>query len=183
MKIVFPACVAFGLATIALAADQKGSSKPPTHSQSEMECDHPEAKPESGSGEKKPGSVIVRGAKIERAPSVSLADLLRAPEQRDGKTVVTEGRVRRACTRMGCWMELAAGDEGPGVRVTFKDYGFFVPTDSSGATAKVQGTVKLVELSDRSAAHYQSEGARMAKDRHGKYREVQLVASGVELRR
>ncbi len=138
---------------------------------------------EPATKQKGAAGLILRGAKIEKAPNISLAELLKSPERQEGKSVVVEGKVRRACTRMGCWMELAELEKGPGVRVTFKDYGFFVPTDSAGANAKVEGTVKLVELSDRSATHYQSEGGSVAKDREGKYREVQLVASGVELKR
>lgn len=80
-------------------------------------------------------------------------------------------------------MELAPTDKGPGVRVTFKDYGFFVPLDSAGSTAKVEGTVKVAELSPERARHYEAEGAKVAKGKDGKYREVQLVALGVELRK
>ena len=91
--------------------------------------------------------------------------------------------MRRACETKGCWMELAATDKGPGVRVTFKDYGFFVPLDSAGAKAKVEGTVKVAVLAPEKAKHYESEGAQVAKAKDGSYREVQLVASGVELRK
>ena len=56
--------------------------------------------------------------------------------------------MRKACEKKGCWMELAADAKGPGVRVTFKDYGFFVPLDSAGRTAKVEGVVKVAELSE-----------------------------------
>ena len=127
--------------------------------------------------------VLLRGEKIDAAPNVTLADLLGAPESKDGKKVIVEGRVRRACQRRGCWMELANDQSSPGVRVTFKDYGFFVPTDSAGRQAKVAGMVKVVELSESAAAHYESEGGTIRRDSSGKPREVQLVASGVELRR
>src|SRR2546423_15257819 len=77
---------------------------------------------------------IVRGQKLGASPKVALADLLATPQANDGKTVTTEGSVRKNCERKGCWMELApaASKDGPGLRVTFKDYGFFVPLDSAG---------------------------------------------------
>jgi hypothetical protein len=128
-------------------------------------------------------AVITRGQKIGQPANVQLKDLLASPERQKGKAVVVEGKVRRACERMGCWMELADSEEGPGVRITFQNYGFFVPLDAAGAKAKVAGTVKIVELSDATAAHYESEGGRVAKDPKGARREVQLVATGVELRR
>jgi hypothetical protein len=80
-------------------------------------------------------------------------------------------------------MELAGTEKGPGVRVTFKDYGFFVPLDSAGSTAKVEGVVKVAMLDDAKAKHYEAEGATVPKGKDGKYREVQLVAVGVELRK
>jgi len=127
--------------------------------------------------------VILRGEKLGRGPMVPVSQLLRFPSEHDGKTVRVEGNVRKACSRKGCWMELASTPKGPGVRVTFKDYLFFVPTDSEGAKAKVQGVVKVAELSEATAQHYESEGATVPRGADGKPREVQLVASGVELRR
>jgi 3-oxoacyl-(acyl-carrier-protein) synthase len=77
-------------------------------------------------------------------------------------------------------MELAPSEGGAGMRVTFKDYGFFVPTDSAGAKARVQGTLKVAELSAAQAEHLRAEGGSMSA---GAQREVRLVATGVELRR
>lgn len=128
-------------------------------------------------------AVIARGEKLKGLELVALEKLLASPKDFDGKTVALEAKVRKACTKKGCWMELASSDTGPGVRVTFKDYGFFVPLDSAGATAKVEGLVKVAELSPEKAKHYESEGAHVAPDRDGRFREVQLVATGVELRR
>jgi len=125
------------------------------------------------------GTVLVRGEPLPtgRAP-VKLSSVLAHPE--DGRAVLVEGVVRRACTRMGCWMELVPAEGGAGVRVTFKDHGFFVPTDSEGARARVQGTLRVTQLSAEQAEHLRSEGASVAA---GTGREVSIVASGVELRR
>ena len=122
----------------------------------------------SASGTLKPGAVVLRGEPLPKnqVPQ-KLSAVLSKPE--DGKSVLVEGVVRRACSQMGCWMELAPAEGGAGVRVTFKDYGFFVPTDSAGAKARVQGTIKVAD-----------EGASMTA---GARREVRLVATGVELRR
>ena len=133
----------------------------------------------SGPATLEPGAVLVRGEPLPRgAKPVPLASVLGKPE--DGRTVLVEGVVRRACSQMGCWMELAPAEGGQGVRVTFKDHGFFVPTDSAGAKARVQGTVKVAQLSPAQAEHLRSEGGSMPA---GAQREVLLVATGVELRR
>jgi hypothetical protein len=149
---------------------------------SDEECHHP---PTAEGAPKGDAAVLLRGEKLKGLPKAELAQLLKAPGDFDGKTVALEGTVRRACERKGCWMELstAKSDKGPGVRVTFKDYGFFVPTDSAGRTAKVEGVVKVAELSEERAKHYESEGATVPRGKDGKAREVELVASGVELRK
>ncbi|MBF5043724.1 DUF4920 domain-containing protein [Aggregicoccus sp. 17bor-14] len=162
----------------------------PGHAHAEGgECHHP-PEPAKAAAAKAPaageGWVLTRGEPLKGAPTVTLAELLRAPEAHAGKRVRVEGQVRRACERKGCWLELAegaSGSKGPGVRVTFKDYGFFVPLDSAGASARVEGVVQVAELSEARAQHYTSEGATVPRGADGKPREVQLVASGVELRR
>ncbi|MBS1149146.1 MAG: hypothetical protein H6Q89_844 [Myxococcaceae bacterium] len=126
---------------------------------------------------------LVRGEKLKGLPKVELAALLKDPAASEGKTVALEGKVRKACEKKGCWMELAVEDKGPGVRVTFKDYGFFVPLDSAGSTVKLEGVVSTKELSEDKVKHYQTEGATVTRGKDGKAREVQLVASGLELRR
>ncbi len=115
-----------------------------------------------------------------------LKQVLSDPQTYAGKTVLVEGHVRRACSRRGCWMEIADGTDAkaPGCRVTFKDYGFFVPTDSAGSTALVQGTVKVASVEARRVEHLESEGANFAsKQADGTAQEVQLIASAVELSR
>ena len=126
---------------------------------------------------------MTRGEKLKGATPVALEKLLESPSDFDGKTVAVEAKVRKACEKKGCWMELAGTDKGPGVRVTFKDYGFFVPLDSAGSTAKVEGVVKVAMLDDAKAKHYEAEGASVPRGKDGKYREVQLVAVGLELRK
>jgi Domain of unknown function (DUF4920) len=127
-----------------------------------------------------PGKVLLRGAPLPKGTPVTVELLLK--DGREGQTVLVEGTVRRACSHKGCWMELAPAD-GPGVRVTFKDYAFFVPIDSAGARARVAGTVKVTTLSKEHADHLAGEGAVLKRAADETAREVQVVASGVELRR
>jgi len=83
-------------------------------------------------------------------------------------------------------MEVAAGSDPklPGCRVTFKDYGFFVPTDSAGADAKVQGVLGVNSLPAERVAHLESEGGQFPnKNADGSVDELRLVATSVELQR
>ncbi len=117
---------------------------------------------------------------------VKLATLLAAPESYEGKTVYVEAEVRRACSRKGCWMELVEGaaEQPATCRVSFKDYGFFVPTDSQGAHAKLQGVVELKKVTPRFVQHLEEEGATFAnKQPDGSATELALVATGVALKK
>ncbi|MDB4970176.1 MAG: hypothetical protein JWN44_5865 [Myxococcales bacterium] len=125
------------------------------------------------------------GVALKAAP-VKVAALLAKPEGYEGKTVVVEGMVRAACTRKGCWMELAPSAEKgtAGCRVTFKDYGFFVPTDAAGAKARVEGVVGVKTIAAAEVAHLEGEGAVFGKKgKDGSAQEVRIVATGVELER
>ena len=128
------------------------------------------------------GEVQRYGATLEPAPVVPLASLLSDPKAHTDQTVTTEGRVQRACSRKGCWMEIGSGEDA--CRVTFKDYGFFVPTDSAGAFARIQGRLATREVEPAAVEHLESEGARFRNKRaDGSATEVRLIASAVELRR
>jgi len=124
------------------------------------------------------------GAPISPGPVLSLADVLSSPERFRDQAITVEGHVRSACTRRGCWMEVAesADPKLPGCRVTFKDYGFFVPTDSAGSRAKVQGTLGVNTLPPERVLHLESEGGQFPhKNPDGSVDELRLVANGVEL--
>jgi hypothetical protein len=79
-------------------------------------------------------------------------------------------------------MNLKSGDQS--VRVTFKDYGFFVPMDSAGATAVMEGVFSVRTIPEATAKHYASETPGGKPDPiKGDQKELNLVASGVELMR
>jgi hypothetical protein len=115
-----------------------------------------------------------------------VATVIERAAQYQGKTVLVEGKVRAACSRKGCWMELAptSAKGTQGCRVTFKGYSFFVPIDSAGATARVEGVVTVRDVSSGEVEHLESEGAVFAnKAADGSAKEVRIVASGVELKK
>lgn len=124
------------------------------------------------------------GTALGASPAVALDDVLKTPEKFAEQTVTVEGEVRRACTRKGCWMELSEAQDAaaPGCRVTFKDYGFFVPTDSAGSKARVEAKVETRVVKPEMVAHLESEGGTFReKAADGSAREVRLVATGVEM--
>ena len=128
--------------------------------------------------------VVARGAAIAKdAPVVPLAQVLEKPDDYTKNAVVTAGMVQKSCERMGCWMEVVPEAGKDGLRVTFKDYGFFVPKDSKGMTARMEGVVEIRTLSKDEADHLESEGAKVKRNPDGTARELSFVANGVELRK
>ena len=124
------------------------------------------------------------GAPLSAGETLPLAKVLGAPDAYAGKQVRVEGVVRTACAKKGCWMELAAADgTGPGCRVTFQNYGFFVPRDSAGAKARLEGVLQVKTLAKKEVDHLEAEGAKFAKAEDGTAKEFRIVATGVELRR
>lgn len=114
---------------------------------------------------------------------MALTALLANPKAyAEQQTIITEGPVQRACSRKGCWMEIGEGDDA--CRVTFKDYGFFVPTDSAGARARVQGRVVVQRVEAARVAHLEGEGAKFrSREADGSANEVTFIATGVQLTR
>jgi len=128
------------------------------------------------------GEILTRGAAISRsAKAVPLAKVLESPDAYTKDAVVVEGVITTACERKGCWMQLAAAEGEQAVRVTFKDYAFFVPLDSKGMNARAEGVTTVRKLSKRDADHLEEEGAKLKRNEDGTANEVSFVASGVEL--
>jgi hypothetical protein len=123
------------------------------------------------------------GSPISPGTAVALSSVMEKPDAFQDQSLIVDAKVRRNCTRRGCWMEIADGSaDAPGCRVTFKDYGFFVPLDSAGSKARVQGTVQVRVVPGPEVEHLESEGAKFAnKQADGSAREVRMVATGVEL--
>jgi len=122
------------------------------------------------------------GAPVTLTETTPLADALAKPESFTGKEIVVEAIVTKSCKKKGCWMILKNGDSE--VRVTFKDYGFFVPKGLTDRRARVQGVVARQTLSIKDARHFlKDEGA--SKDEIKKItapvETVSFVASGVTL--
>lgn len=127
--------------------------------------------------------VVRRGAEIGDSPTVDLKEALAAAEEYVGRSVIVEGKVDKVCPVKGCWLELMPADEARGVRVKFKDYGFFVPKDSMGSMARLEGKFVREELSKREVDHLVGEGATLTTKPDGTAAQVSFVARAVELRR
>lgn len=116
---------------------------------------------------------------VEAVPlSAALAQL----DEGQAKQVKVSGQVTEVCQAKGCWMILVDGEQF--ARITFKDYSFFVPTETSMQNAVIYGTLEASTLNAETAAHYaQDAGDQEAHDRllasELAVKEYSLVASAV----
>jgi Domain of unknown function (DUF4920) len=130
-----------------------------------------------------PADVVKRGAALGNSPTVALAEVLEAPKLFSGRMVMIDGVVERNCTDKGCWMEIAPKTGAQGVRVTFKNYGFFIPLNSKGMRARAEGEFTVSQITKEKADHLEGEGAHLRRNADGSATEVTFIASGVEFRK
>ena len=100
-----------------------------------------------------PVTYVSFGAEITADEALPIGKVVADPDAYDGQTVKLAGVVREVCQNKGCWMTLEGGD-GQSVRVTFRDYGFFVPKDIAGRSVVLEGSVRREELSVETLRHY-----------------------------
>ena len=117
---------------------------------------------------------------------VAINAVLAEPAKWNGKTVKVSGQVGAVCQKKGCWMTLGTGEPGgKSVRISFKDYGFFVPKDCIGRQATVEGEFAVSAPSAAQAQHDAKESVKPGQTPPpvAVPREVlALVATGVDLR-
>lgn len=99
----------------------------------------------------------------------------------DGELVVIETEIQQVCQKKGCFFMARDGETV--ARVRFKDYGFFIPTDSAGKTVTLAGTVSRIELSPEQAAHFADDLGEAAPDPTMAQFEYQIMATAVRIPR
>jgi len=92
-----------------------------------------------------------------------------------------EGKVVDVCKKKGCWMTLEMANGEP-MRVTFKDYAFFMPMDIVGKQVVLDGVAKKQTISAETLRHY-AEDAKKSPEEVAKItdpkKELAFEAKGV----
>ena len=73
-----------------------------------------------------------------------------------------KGIIDDVCKEKGCWLTMKLPN-GETMRVTFKDYGFFVPKDVKGKEIVVEGVAKIDSISIEAQRHY-AEDSGLSKE-------------------
>lgn len=74
-----------------------------------------------------------------------------------------EGQVVDVCKKKGCWMTLKMPSGEP-IRVTFKDYAFFMPMDIVGKKVALDGIAKQQTISVETLRHYAEDAHKPAEE-------------------
>ncbi|WP_138431145.1 DUF4920 domain-containing protein [Fodinibius saliphilus] len=109
----------------------------------------------------------------------SLNQLIAKSSEYKGKQIMTGGKIKQVCQKKGCFFMLAAPNGN--VRITFKDYSFFVPTNSMGKKAKLVGKFEVKELSEAQAKHYAKDAGSDSKEVEGPQKEYSVIATSVKI--
>lgn len=100
---------------------------------------------------------------ITEEGAINTKQLLEKLNKSDSVEAKVEAKINACCQKKGCWMTVDMG-EGKEMRVKFLDYGFFVPFNSAGHNAIIQGKAYTETVSVAQLKH-------IAKDEENKTQE------------
>ena len=101
----------------------------------------------------------------------------------DSVRLTIQGRVDEVCQAKGCWMTVSGG-EGQEMKVTFKDYGFFVPKDIGGSEVIMHGVAYIQETPVAELRHFAEDAGASEEEISAidaPRRELRFLAEGVQL--
>lgn len=98
------------------------------------------------------------GKPLKGLEPTKVSSVLEKPEA--GKAVALKGSIKAVCQEQGCWVTLE--QDGKNVHVAFENHSFFVPKDSFGRKATIEGRVIVKERPKTEVEHLEGEGAKEA---------------------
>jgi hypothetical protein len=99
------------------------------------------------------------GQSIQPGNAMELTEALNLLNNQDSVMVKISGNAVESCEKKGCWLTLQNGDK-PEIRVTFKDYSFFVPKDLDGEKVVMEGVLKKKTSSVEELRHYAEDAGK-----------------------
>lgn len=122
------------------------------------------------------------GDEITEHGAINTLDLLAQLEGADSINVKVESEILATCAIKGCWMNVTLKEE-QHMRVSFKDYGFFVPTEGvEGKKVIVEGYAKKVTTDVETLQHFAKDAGKTQAEIDAitaPKEEIAFVASGV----
>ncbi len=122
------------------------------------------------------------GDEISIEGAISTDKMITLLGEQDSLVVKVKSEIITTCAMKGCWMNLKMTD-GEEMRVTFKDYAFFVPKEGmQGNQAVIEGVVKRTMTDVETLRHYAEDAGKSETEVAGiteAKEELTFEASGV----
>lgn len=125
------------------------------------------------------------GAAFSESNAVSVNELQTLLDSNDSFQTTLVSEITSSCQAKGCWMDVKLADNST-MKVTFRDYGFFVPiADLSGRKVVFTGIAKKEITSVEDQRHYAGDAGKTKEEIAAitsPKEEIRFVADGVVLK-
>jgi len=122
------------------------------------------------------------GETISTDGALALASLNEQVAGKDSIQLTLKGTIEKTCAKKGCWMTVQ-DENGVATRITFKDYGFFVPTEGADGKEVVFSGVAKRKITDvATLRHFAEDDGKSEEEINAitePKEEIEFVASGV----
>lgn len=103
------------------------------------------------------------GEKISKSGAIPVAKLESKMASTETLATKITGKVLEVCTKKGCWIKLDNGTSEP-LTVTFKDYGFFMPSDIVGKNIVLDGFSKKTTATLEELKHFAEDAGKSKEE-------------------
>ncbi|TXC77112.1 DUF4920 domain-containing protein [Luteibaculum oceani] len=104
------------------------------------------------------------GSEFDIVEATSVHEIPELLKDKETIAGVFQGEIVKTCAKKGCWMTISLKD-GEDIRVTFKDYGFFVPTEGvTGKKVLFTGTAQKKVIDVDTQRHFAEDAGKSKKE-------------------
>ena len=127
----------------------------------------------------------VYGSDFTEQNTLSVTQLQDAISDQDSVKATVSGVIVESCQSKGCWMDVKLADNST-MKVTFRDYGFFLPVENlEGKSVVFTGVAKREVISVDDQRHYAEDAGKSATEIAAitsPREELRFVADGVKIK-
>jgi hypothetical protein len=103
------------------------------------------------------------GAEVQDSEVVTAAQMVTEVIEKGTFEGKIAGEIKEVCVKKGCWLTIDL-PSGESMRVTFKVYGFFVPTTSNGFPIILEGVATLTETDVETLRHFAEDQGKSKEE-------------------
>jgi hypothetical protein len=119
------------------------------------------------------------GEKITLSSPSTIESAISSLSSKKENEILVKAIVKKVCEKKGCWMTLKSSNKD--IRVTFKNYDFFVPLKLQNKEVLVQGKITEHTMNVKEAKHYAEDAGSKSDHITKPVKEYRIVASGISL--